>query len=69
MIALRHNVTCFYLNSRCDWVPSLDDAHDFGDTSAAERFCLTHGLSEVEVLVIFEDGPCLVLRLESWTAA
>jgi hypothetical protein len=63
-VALRHSITCQYLNPVCEWVADLKEAYQFPDTTVAERFCRQRGLGEVDLLLVFEDGPYLVFHLD-----
>jgi hypothetical protein len=56
-LAIRHSVTWRYINSRWQWSARREEAYDFIDTIRAERFCREHQLGDVDIVLIFAEGP------------
>jgi hypothetical protein len=63
-VAVRNSITFQYLNGGCEWVSDAGSAHNFVDSVAAERFCVERGLKDAQVLILLEDGPAIVLKLD-----
>jgi hypothetical protein len=58
-VHIRSNATGGYLNSNGSWSAVRSGAHDFLTVSTANKWCATHQLLDVEIVVVRESLICL----------
>ena len=64
-IFVRSMETKQYLCDTTEWCGDSSSAHRFTSAFEAEQFCDTHGLKSVEVVIVREDRPILIVPLRA----